>query len=285
MDVADTLRRTPELLDGAAGDGPLRSLYQSLGIPLDDDVLADGITAYRQDRFGYRPPAGMAAKLARLYVGRSRWAPATVAVALTLIIGLGGYFLAWRPFHEGQIAAERQELSVTMPAAMDDLYRTIFTETKVQQAVNEADAVIAAGKTAAAGGDRAGAQAAIDRLTAIRDQLRQEYTLRIVNREGEKTGFWTFPKVNTAATNYYVVVEAIDRQGDALSLPITDEESGATQQVKIWAMRVPEEVYRAVESDRLDDGILERGVLGIKEFGFLDIDFAMPVLGGAVTRW
>ena len=24
---------------------------------------------------------------------------------------------------------------------------------------------------------------------------------------------------------------------------------------------------------------------GLKEFGFLDVDWVMPVLGGAVTRW
>jgi hypothetical protein len=285
MDVADTLRRSPELGEGADAVDRLRALYLAQGLEIGDDVLAEGIAAYREDRFGYTPPGGAAAALARAYVARRRWAPATLALALTLVIGLGGYFFAWRPFHEAQLAAARQELSVTMPAQMDQLYQTIFNETKVQQAVNEADDIIARGKAAAAAGERAGAQEAIDRLTSIRDQLRQEYTLRIVNREGEKTAFWTFPKVNTAATNYYVVVEAIDPNGQALTLPVTDEVTGTTQDVKTWAVRVPEEVYRAVESDRLDDGVLERGVLGIKEFGFLSLDYAMPVLGGAVTRW
>jgi hypothetical protein len=285
MDVADTLRRRPDLLEGEDAVAALRDSYAALGIAADDAALGDGIAAYREDRFAYVPPQGISPKLARIYVSRHKWAPPALALALALAIGLGGYFFAWRPFHEAQVAAEKQQLSETMPARMDQLYQTIFTETKVQQPVNQANQIIARGKAVAAAGDRQGAQQAIDQLTAIRDQLREEYTLRIVNREGEKTGFWTFPKVNTAATNYYVVVEAIDPHGTALTLPVTDEETGKTEKVSIWALRVPESVYRAVESDRLDDGVLERGVLGIKEFGFLDVQYAMPVIGGAVTRW
>ena len=50
-------------------------------------------------------------------------------------------------------------------------------------------------------------------------------------------------------------------------------------------MRVPEEVYRAVEADKQDDGIIQRNVVGLKQYGFLDVDYPVPVLGGAVTRW
>jgi len=42
---------------------------------------------------------------------------------------------------------------------------------------------------------------------------------------------------------------------------------------------------RTVENDKKDDGILQRNILGLKEYGFLDVDYVMPVLGGAVTRW
>jgi hypothetical protein len=30
---------------------------------------------------------------------------------------------------------------------------------------------------------------------------------------------------------------------------------------------------------------VQRNVLGMKEYGFLDVDYIMPVMGGAVTRW
>ena len=126
---------------------------------------------------------------------------------------------------------------------------------------------------------------AIADLTGIRDTLRQEYQLRVVSRDGIKSGFWTFPEINTDATNYYVVVEAIDSNGTALSLPILNEENNKTETVNIWGIRVPESVYRAVEADKRDDGIIQRNVVGIKQFGYLDTDYLIQVLGGAVTRW
>jgi hypothetical protein len=81
------------------------------------------------------------------------------------------------------------------------------------------------------------------------------------------------------------VVEAIGDDGKALTLPITNEENGQVENVAIWGVRVPENTYKAVEADKKDDGIVQRNVLGIKEYGFLDVDYVMPVLNGAVTRW
>ena len=60
---------------------------------------------------------------------------------------------------------------------------------------------------------------------------------------------------------------------------------GKTENVSIWGVRVPESIYRSVEADKRDDGIVQRNVMGMKQFGFLDVDWAMPVLGGAVTKW
>src|SRR5690606_36118831 len=131
----------------------------------------------------------------------------------------------------------------------------------------------------------AGAEDAVARLTALRDQLRLEYALRVVNREGVQSAFWTFPEVNTDATNYYIVVEAIDPDGRALSLPILNEENGQTETVAIWGLRVPEGVYDAVAADKQDDGIIQANLVGRKSDGFLEVQYAMPVLGGAVTQW
>jgi hypothetical protein len=294
MDVVDTLRHRQDLvtreLDAEAREKQLldrlRDIYHSQGIEVPDSVLREGVAALNESRFVYTPPKpGLMTTLARLYVGRKRWGPAALALALVLIIGLGGYFLAYRPFVAAQQEAARTELAETLPAQMDALYETIFTETKVQQAALEAQEHRNRGKAAAAEGNREGALAAIAELRGIRDRLRQEYTLRIVNRPGADTGFWRFPESNTDAANYYIVVEALDSEGSALSLPILNEETGNTEAVSIWGVRVPEAVYRSVEADKSDDGIIQRNVVGLKQFGFLDVNYAVPVLGGAVTRW
>jgi hypothetical protein len=294
MDVVDTLRHRQDLVERElAGDArekllieKLREIYQQQGIEVTDAVLMAGVKALDESRFVYTPPKpSFGVSLAKLYVGRRKWGPAALAIALVLVVGLGGYFFAYRPYQQAQLEGARVELSEKLPAQMDALYQSIFEETKVQQAVTEAEQMRARGKTAAAEGNRTGAEQAIASLTGLRDQLRQEYQLRIVNREGQKTGFWTFPEVNTAATNYYVVVEAVGDDGKPLTLPVTNEENGETESVAMWGVRVPESTYRLVENDKKDDGILQRNILGLKEYGFLDVDYVMPVLGGAVTRW
>lgn len=294
MDVVDTLRHNQDLvareLNGEAREKQLieklRELYHQQGIEVSDAILKEGVAALSESRFVYTPPKpGLGVTLARMYVARKRWLPASFALFLMLVIGLGGYFLVWAPYRAAQQEQVRIELAEKLPAQMDALYQTIFEETKVTQAADDAALIRDRGKRAAAEGDRPAAEQAIADLTGIRDTLRREYQLRVVSRDGVKSGFWTFPEINTDATNYYIVVEAIDSHGAALSLPILNEENNQTETVNIWGIRVPEAVYRAVEADKKDDGIIQRNVVGIKEFGYLEPDYLVQVLGGAVTRW
>jgi hypothetical protein len=236
MDVVDTLRHRQDLAVRELGTDAkekqlidkLREIYHDQGIEVPDHILKEGVAALQESRFVYDPPApGFGTTLARLYVGRKRWGKPVGAALLALLVLGVGYFGVWQPYQNGVVEAARIELSEGLPAQMDALYQTIFEETKVQQAVVEAEALRKRGKAFAAEGNRAGAEAAVADLIALRDQLRQEYTLRVVNRSDVKSGFWTFPEINTAATNYYIVVEALDVDGNALSLPILNEETGA----------------------------------------------------------
>lgn len=294
MDVVDTLRHNQDLvareLSAESREQALieklRTIYRQQGIEVPDHILKEGVDALAQSRFVYKPPApGLGTTLARLYVARKRWLPAVLTAIILLAVGFGGYFFAYKPFEQSQIEAAHYELEVALPQRMDAVYKSIFEETKVQAATTRADEILARGKAYASEGQRAGAEQALADLTAIRDTLRQSYDLRIVNREGVKSGFWTFPEINTEATNYYIVVEAIDDQGKALTLPILNEENGQTETVSMWGLRVPESVYRSVEADKRDDGIIQGNIVGIKSYGFLDVEYTVPVLGGAVTRW
>lgn len=294
MDVVDTLRHRQDLvnreLDADTREkqliDKLRDIYHQQGIEVPDHILKEGVVALDQSRFVYTPPGpSLGRALARLYVSRKRWGKPVAALAAALVLLLGGYFLAYRPYVAAQAEAARVELAETLPKQMDALYQAIYVDTKVQAATTQADALRQHGKTAAAEGNRAGAEKAIADLTALRDQLRLDYKLTVVNRDGERSGFWTFPEINTEATNYYLVVEALGSDSKPISLPILNEENGQTETVATWGIRVPENVYRAVAADKQDNGIIDQNVVGIKQYGFLDVDYVMPVIGGTVTRW
>ena len=287
MDVVDTLRHGADL--SAAGEAAtverLRAGYRQIGIEAPESVLQTGIAAITDGRFGYAPPTGAIAALARLYVSRAKWGRPALVLGIVLAIALGAYVFGYRPYSASQAEAARVELTQTLPAQMDALYQEIFNETKVQAAADSAAQLRSRGKDAAQRGDRAGAEDAIAQLTALHDQLRSNYAVRIVDRDGVKPGFWTFPPNNAEATNYYIVVEAIDPDGNALKLPIADENTGAVKTVSQWGLKVPQSVYEAVMADKQDDGTIQHYIVGFKQDGFIDIDFIMPVLGGAVTQW
>ena len=294
MDVVDTLRHRQDLAVRELGTDAkerqlidkLREIYHQQGIEVPDHILKEGVAALQESRFVYdAPKPGFGTSLARLYVGRKRWGkPVGAALVALLVLGVG-YFGLWQPYQRGQAEAARIELSEGVPAQLDALYQTVFEETKVQRAVVQAEALRTRGKTMAAEGNRVAAQKAVTDLTALRDQLRLDYTLRVVNQQDVQSGFWTIPEVNTAATNYYIVVEALDPDGEALSLPILNEENGQTEVVNMWGVRVPEMVYDAIAADKRDDGIIQANEVGRKTNGFLDVEYSVPVLGGAVTRW
>lgn len=294
MDVVDTLRHQNDLvtreLSADAREAQLmarlRAIYHDQGIEVSDRILREGVKALAESRFTYTPPApSFQTWLARLYVSRAKWGRlALVAVAL-LALGLGGYFLAYRPYVAAQAETARLELTETLPKRLDTLYNQIYNDTKVQSALDDAEPWVTRGKAAAARGDREGALEAVRQLEAIHNTLLAEYSVRIVDKEGESTGIWRFPEANSDATNYYIIVEAIDVNGRPVTLPIENEETRTIEQVSLWAQRVPEPTYDAVRADRLDDGIIQRNILGVKQYGFLETEFTMPVLNGAITRW
>ena len=292
MDVVDTLRHRQDLvtreLDAETREkqliDKLREIYHQQGIEVPDAVLKEGVSALAESRFAYTPPKpGFTTFLARLYVSRKRWGAAAIAIVIAAVLALSGYFLVYQPMVSAQQETARIELAETMPAAMDALYKNIYDETKVQEAVGAADQIIARGKRAVAEGDRNGAQAAINELTSIRDTLRLRYNLQIVDRPGVDAGVWRTPADNALATNYYLVVEAIGPDGKAMSLPILNEETKATETVSLWGVRVPEAVLRAVEADYNQDGIIQQNQMGAKDEGYLAVDYFVPVGDGTTT--
>ena len=294
MDVVDTLRHRQDLVTRElAGTNRkerlverLRTIYKEQGIDVPDHILLEGVAALEEDRFVYTQSAsGFKRKLAELYVSRSSWGKWVVGTALILTLALGTYFFAYLPYQANQREQARIELSEEMPAQMQALYQSIFNETKVQAPVAEARELLSRGQSAAREGDREQAVSVIQELTRIRDTLRQVYAIKVVNREGVRSGFWTFPEINRTATNYYIVVEALTKDGEVLNLDIENEETGIVENVKMWGLRVPQSVYNSISADKRDDGIIQRNLVAQKEFGYPEPKYLIPVSGGAVTRW
>jgi len=294
MDVVDTLRHRQGLVDRELGEADradqlisrLRKIYADQGIEVPDRILQEGVEGLTQSRFEYTPPAaGLATSAAKLYVSRGKWGRWVTGLVVVVALGLGGYQFGYVPWVAAQKSELANQLASGLPARMDELREAIFVDTKQQSAVRQADAIRERGKISAREGDLAGARKAVADLREIRDKLRQEYSLRVVNRDGVDSGVWTIPAANNAATNFYVIVEAITADNKALSLPIANEETGEVENVSLWGLRVSEAVFNNVRADKADDGIIQQNIIGLKQYGFLEVDYVAPVLGGTITRW
>ena len=173
------------------------------------------------------------------------------------------------------------QLPSELAAVRDAALKTSREETASDQARQLYDL----GLSALGAGDIEQAMASAEELKALRARLDESYTLRIVSRPGEKSGLWRVPERNPDARNYYIIVEAIGPGGSVLAQGITSEEDGSTRTVDAWGMRVDEQVYNRIAADKQDDGIIQNSHFGEKRRGYLEDEYSLETLGGAITRW
>ena len=161
----------------------------------------------------------------------------------------------------------------------------MIQEAREPAIAEQAAALRTSGQNAASSGDVAEARKIAAQLDAMLKTLREEYDIRVVNREGQLTGLWRVPKNAPDTYNYYLVVEAVDAAGKRLTRTIENEETGSRDTVSLWGQRVDRSVLEAVRADKLDDGIIQKSVAGRKTRGTLKPEWTIPVAGGAITRW
>ncbi len=294
MDVVDTLRHDERIAlkelgaeqRDAAMIERLREIYKSQGIEVPDRILLEGVESLKQNRFVYSPPAaGFQRTLALIYVTRMRWAK----ILLVLLLLAVAAFLAWRFLvvapRERAAEALRIELTQTLPAEFDAALARIRDVAEVEEAVQRAETLAAAGRSAAASGEIAAARKAAADLRKLEARLLEVFEIRIVSRPGTPTGVTRIPQANASARNYYLVVEAVAPDGRVLPQEVTSEEDGALKTVTIWGQRVPRATFDRVRRDKEDDGIVREAVLGAKARGRLEPDWRTAVDKGAITQW
>ena len=294
MDVVDTIRHRDLIVERELGQGDrdnalrdrLREIYRTQGIEVTDAVIDQGIKALRESRFVYTPPPpSLGRSLAYVWVRRGRIVGTTAAILI-------GATALWGGYHYGVVAPQQRaqetariELAETLPKSLQTAYDAVMGEARVDEARNQAAALLRDGNNALTRADASGARTAVTSLEALLTKLTQTYQLRIVSTPGKTTGVWRYPEGNNGARNYYLIVEAIGPDGQPLTMPIRSEEDQRTFNVASWGVRVPQATFDAVARDKSDNNIVENNILGDKQRGELEPRYRMSVLGGTITSW
>lgn len=293
MDVVDTLRheegqvarelKTDER--DAAMVERLRQVYASQGIDVPDHILKAGVEDLKRDRFVYSPPsAGFQRTLAMIYISRSTWSKWLAAVVAVVIVCIAAwYFIVKLPAQraEADLLARLQAL----PATYTELVGRIDSLTENTEIEADAARLATDGNLALSDGNNEAAFKAEADLRDLAGRLQEVFEVRIISREGVPTGVSRIPESNPDTENYYIVVEAVDSDGKILERRIVSEESSKAELVDKWGQRVSETIYNAVRRDKMEDGIVQKGVLGQKRRGELDIKWRSGVQDGAITKW
>ena len=90
---------------------------------------------------------------------------------------------------------------------------------------------------------------------------------------------------NPDAQNFYLIVEALDDDGNPVTVTVRNEEDGSLQRVTKWGVRVSQNVFTRVQADKQDDGIIQENRVATKPRGRLEPEYAIPVMGGTITEW
>lgn len=294
MDVVDTIRHADRLVEREL-EGPgrqarlrerLREIYASQGIEVADHVLDAGISALEQQRFAYTPKGqGWKRSLATAWATRGRWGKFALAGLGALVVAIGVYQVTVVMPRAREAAAIQRELTTELPRALRAEHDRVLAGAQEAAPRAEAARLLAEGEAAARAGNLAEARARRVALNDLAARLASAYTVRIVNRPGEPSAVWRVPAANPRARNYYLVVEAVDRDGRPVEVPITSEEDGRVARVSRWGLRVPEAEFERVRRDKLADGIIDQPVIGQKVAGSTAMNWTVQTTGGTILSW
>lgn len=115
--------------------------------------------------------------------------------------------------------------------------------------------------------------------------INTSYTLRIVSRPGERTGVWRYYDGNQNARQYYILVEAVDGNGNTITMPVFDSEKQKDVKASIWGVEVSEDQFNLLANEKKNTGGIAQPIMGDKKAGELTESFQYAVMPRRITSW
>ncbi len=242
MDVVDTLRRRERIvkteLDEAGREDDfkerLRKIYAAQGMEVPDHVIAQGVAALKEDRFTYQAPAGFLRDPARpgLYQARP------LGQVGRRILGAPNPG-QWHQLFRLRGPPDACPTQGTGPGPYRQVTGLAKTDagpapTRIRYFDAGTGGPAQRGQGGQAGPAAPGGPAP--------DPGPGVHGCGSSTGPGSAPGSSVFPTSTAAARNYYIVVEAAGpRAGNPVKVPIENEETGKTEIVTKWGLRVDED--------------------------------------------
>ena len=286
MDVVDTLRHQQGIVERELDTqarrenmlARLKELYRAQGISVPEHVLKEGIDALEQERFQYKPVAkSWQTKIAKIWVSRGRWGKPLSFLGVLACLFYGYYFIA-------EVLPEKR-LRAGLPQQLESSLVQIEQVARNPDLLTQAQQNSQVARLAIENGNFEQAEDIVARLVSSASAIAQEYTIRVISKPNQSSGVWRVPPNNPNGRNYYLIVEALDKNNKVLELDILNQEDNKRQRTKQWGLRVNEQTFYQIAADKKDDGIIQNNQVGKKEVGYLEPSFSIPTTGATITQW
>lgn len=291
MDAAQVIHKRQaaleehEAFDREATIREIQLMYEELGDLVDSRTIERALDEYLSQRYAFRPATpGLGRSLALLYIRRGRVARRVLLPAAALAT------VAWGGFQVAEMAERRsiereaearvatQRWLVSLEADVARLHAAVVEAATEDEALQRATALQAAAATQLAAGDADGLGETAGRYEDLHTLVAAECEIVVTG------GVWRYSNDDPDIRNHYLLVQALDSNGQPVPFPIRSEETGATRTVSTWGERVPKDVYDRVGADKQDNGIIDDEEFGFKPRGFITADRRYPDVG-QITEW
>lgn len=274
MDVAREMRDDREMAQRVlARDDARAALREKLrrsaeisGDRVTEAEIDAAIETYFADRHRYQEPKfSFNLMIAHLWVRRVL----VLSILATGLLGLGSVWgLFFSPFAPLSPSRNAQRAVAVVQEDASRLVDQIRAASLEPEAVASAER-LAAEIEAAGSEDPTTASETLTRLRQLHETLLESYQLRVAqDSDGASLVVTGFRAENgDRISGRFVLVEAVDENGNVLNRRIRNAETGQGQDVKIWGERIPDDVFERLKQDKLADNILDETEFGTKERG------------------
>lgn len=133
-------------------------------------------------------------------------------------------------------------------------------------------------------GDANGVKTAKAELDMFEATLDTAIEFRIVDRKGEKPGFWRTLVDDAKTKQFFVVVEAAV-EGKPVNWAVRDADSGKVVSGARFGLRVDEKTFADLSADKKDDGQIDNMVVGLKPVGRITPVWSIKTDGETITEF
>lgn len=133
-------------------------------------------------------------------------------------------------------------------------------------------------------GDANGVKAAKAELDMFQATLDTIIEFRIIDRQGEKPGFWRTLVDDAKTKQFFVVVEAVV-DGKPVNWAVRDADSGKVVSGARFGLRVDEKTFAELSADKKHDGRIDNMVVGIKPVGRITPVWSIKTDGETITEF